>query len=233
MSAAVPQFDESVARLRPEQRHALARYWARRARSELGARSGFAVIERALASAPSAPVVRELAAQALADERRHAQLCLELAALYGGRSVPTPTPAPFDAPRYGVEPELEALLQVIGMCCVNESLAVVFLQACVPSVESPQLRAVQRRHLADEVQHARLGWAHLAWVPAGLRARAREWVAPLIDTQRSAWRERVATLPEEGYPGHGLPPRAVIEAELMSAVDRVLVPGFAYLGVRV
>lgn len=227
----VPERDETVERLAAGDRRWLASYWRQRATSELNARQGFLALAASLEQYPSDPVVHQLVARALDDEIRHADLCTGLARLYAPEAWPPPeAPPPFDAPDYGATGPLKVALQITAMSCISETLAIVFLRACQQTIDSPVLRTLHRSHLSDELQHARLGWAHLAWCAPDLRQAVRPHLDGLITTHIQQWRTRIATLPEPGIPGHALPPRAQLDAAICEAADNLLRPGFAWLG---
>lgn len=208
-------------------------YWAGRARSELGARAGFEVVVADLRALGAAPEIRALADRALADETRHAEICLELARRHGGAAIEAPEPPPFEPPVYSGDERLDRILHVVSMCCINESLACAFLEGCLAEAGSAELAALQRRHLADEVNHARIGWALLASdaVGDGDRRAVAEWAPRLIAAQRDAWHRRIAELPAAGFPGRGLPPAETTAAIIDAAIRDLVIPGFAHVGI--
>ena len=68
-----------------------------------------------------------------------------------------------DPPRFGdAPPEANRLLHAVLNCCVNETIASAHLRATLKAAVSPLVREVIRLLLADEIDHARVGWAHLA-----------------------------------------------------------------------
>jgi hypothetical protein len=119
------------------------------------------------------------------------------------------------------------------MCCINESLACAFLERCLAEARPRHLAGLQRRHLADEVGHARVGWAMLASpLIAPVDRAAIAAAAPrLIEANVAAWRARIAELPPYGFPDHGLPAAAAIAATIDAAVDQIIRPGFAHVGI--
>jgi hypothetical protein len=119
------------------------------------------------------------------------------------------------------------------MCCINESIACAFIEACLGDAVGPLVRAVQRVHLSDEIEHARVGWAHLASarVDAATRRELARWLPRLLGANVANWRSRIDWLPEAGVPGHALPPRRVSFAVVLACVRDVVLPGFAHVGV--
>ena len=73
----------------------------------------------------------------------------------------------------------------------NETLAAGFVEACLEESEAPLVRTIQREHLQDEVQHARVGWAHLssASVDAKTRREIARFLPRLLGANLALWRK--------------------------------------------
>jgi hypothetical protein len=214
----------------------LADVWAERAKSELGAGSGFAILVTELYELGADPLVIRLATKAAHDEVRHAELCRVLAEKYRGAPVPMPRPKRVGMPVHeGADETLRMHLHVLGLCCINETIATGFVEACLHTVNAPLVRAIQREHLADEVEHARVGWAHFASdvVDDRTRAAVAEWAPRLVAVNRRIWHERIHTLPEEGVPAHGYPPRVRLVHTVDETIRDVVLPGLRHVGVHV
>jgi hypothetical protein len=135
--------------------------WAFRWQVELEAEVRFArLADRLEATAAGAPLA-PLARRAALDERRHAERCAELAAAWGSAVSGLVAPPPEVAPP-GLEPEDATCYELVAACCVAETGSVAVLTSLLPSAREPRLRAVLHELAADEVDHARLGWAALA-----------------------------------------------------------------------
>jgi hypothetical protein len=247
----LPTHDPAIDALAPDTRAQLARIWADRARSELGAGSGFAIVVTELYALGADPKVLALATRAAHDEVKHAELCHLLACAYAGAHLSMPRPKRVGMPVHaGADDTLRAHLHVVGLSCINETIAAAFVEACLLHAEAPLVRAIQTEHLADEVEHARVGWAHLASIPPGppgppgaprapraagapVRAAVAAWVPRLIDANVAHWRDRIAALPAAGVPGHAYPPRPEMLAAVDRAVAELVLPGFAHVGLAV
>ena len=72
------------------------------------------------------------------------------------------------------------------------------LDRAVRGRDDHELREIHRRHLADEVHHARVGWAHVASLPADVRAVVTPYLEEILRAQVIGWESRLATLPEAG-----------------------------------
>ena len=141
----------------------VAATWAQRHGAECAASQRYARLARELRfqRAPSELVVR--AETASEDEARHAELCLTLAKRYGweGDAVEMSAdeckaPSQFD--------EHDSLLyELVGFCCLSETLNAALLLAILEQATVPRIRDVVRSLLADEVKHGQLGWGMLQW----------------------------------------------------------------------
>src|SRR5262245_22679124 len=142
-------------------RQLAASVWRARHRFELDAAARFERLAHEMTELDARPEVIAMARQAAEDEVRHAELCGELVAHFGG---PTPSRALSTAPQIS-PPELDArgrlLYEVVALACVTETLSTALLGALVDQASDPVVRKAMHSILCDEVQHSRLGWAHL------------------------------------------------------------------------
>jgi hypothetical protein len=222
--------DPELARLPADVRRRVGEIWKERARSELGAGSGFAQVVVSLYSLGAKPEVLALATRAAHEEVEHARMCHELAELYLGEAIEMPRPKKVGMPAHaGATDMLRATLHVIGLSCINETIAAEFVARCLDASEADAVRQASSKHLRDEIGHARVGWAHLASgvLDAADRRAVAAWLPKLVRANARAWHERIATLPEEGVRGHGYPPAAELHAGVRHAFEAVIVPGFA------
>lgn len=226
--------DDSIARLPDEIRQAIAAHWLGRATSELRVALGFEALLPRLREVGAVAPVLELVVKAIDDERRHGGLCAQLASRYAGS--PREAPAPGDSPLqcFGAADEaLEVALLVIGMCCINESIASAWLRACQRVATSPTAAFANRVHLRDEIDHARVGWAHLASdaVTPAMRVALRSWTGRMIRVNVAQWKEPDRFLPREGVPEHGHLSQVENDRVVNEAVREVVLPGFAHVGI--
>ena len=142
-------------------RHAGA-LWAHRAAAELDAAARFARLVTLLRAAGARAVVVDMARAAVDDEHRHHTRCVALARRFGVSvtdAARIPAPALAAGPRSAVE---QALYETVAMSCVTESLSTALLMEIRAAVVDDEVAATVDEILRDEVDHARLGWAHLA-----------------------------------------------------------------------
>jgi hypothetical protein len=233
--ARLPLDDPSVDALDVATRQALSLHWEARATSELRVASIFAVLARELFETGADAPVMTICARAVSDEVRHAEICRLLAERYGDRDVSWPSPGPVPMPLHGTAPErLRPTLRAVAMGCINETIASAWLDACLKDATSPLARAAIRELIADDVHHARLGWAHLgsSRVTAQTRTEIAAWLPRLLHTAALPWIAIAGDLPD-GVPAHGVPKAATTRATVEAAVRSVILPGFEALGVSI
>lgn len=228
----LPLGDVSVGRLDDALRARIALHWERRARSEYRVGRSFAQLLPRLVAQGGHEAVVALCRRAADEETRHAEVCLALADAYrGGPGAVALEGEPL--PDFGCDEAFEVTLLVVGTCCINESVAIPWLTACVADARSPLTRAANRAHLREEIDHARLGWAYLASVSDDVKADLGPWLVPMLEANISRWEEPDPVLPGEGVAGHGLLSQHASLRAVHEALTDVVLPGFAHLGVDV
>jgi hypothetical protein len=186
-----------------------------------------------LVEAGADPNVLTLGARVCEDEDRHARMCLEIASSYAGRTIEAQAARhPQFAPLDGIKQPLRASLRVLGMCCIGETLAAVWMDRSYDATTVSSLRPWVRQHFADEVHHAQLGWAHFAStrVPPGAREAASRWLVPLVQANLNAW-----LAPDEhdlsGIDGHGIPTADENYELVRAALSEIVIPGCDRVGI--
>jgi hypothetical protein len=212
----------------PAEPDPIARAWRARARGEARVGRTFARLHDALGEHEVLPLVRERLRAAAGEEAEHGRLCDALAEAYGG----APLKAALPDGALPLETPLTRTLLLVGACCISESIACAYLDRCRAS--ATDARAVEALHglLRDEVGHAQLGWAHLAWLPrdTALWAGLTRSLPGLVERTRQAWRERIGTLHARPAPEHGYPSVDACIAVVDEAIDGLVLRGFRHLG---
>jgi hypothetical protein len=90
-----------------------------------------------------------------------------------------------------------------------------------------------REQLADEIDHARIGWAHLAQLPEDARRAVASWVPQMIATNTRMWTRRAPIAIEPAHAAHGVPEWPVVDEIVAVALDSLIVPGLRHAGISV
>ncbi len=231
----LPSGDTLVDALPDSLRAAIAKHWTRRVTSELQVSRAFAALVPRLRALQADTTVVSMMERAATEEIAHAELCLHLAEVYAGAPVTMPD-VPFAMPHFGFDDErLEVALHVTGLCCVNETLATAYLERCLSLARAPVAVAANRMHLREEIDHARLGWAHLSSraVTPDLREQLSTCVPRLLAANVPLWEREDAFLPSEGVPDHGLPSHEDACRTARAATRDLVIPGFRHVGIEV
>jgi hypothetical protein len=232
--ADLPFDDPSVAALSSAQRAAIAGHWKHRARSELQVGRAFAAMVPVLRERRASSAVIDRLERGAEEEVRHSEICAQLAETYLGEAVVRPVIDSVPLPRFDVgDEELETALLVAGMCCVNETIATAWIGACLAAAQSPLAVMANRIHLHDEIEHARLGWAHLASdaVSDATRRALGPCLPRLLEANAPGWERDDLSLPAEGVPAHGHLAADVSRGVFVAAVADLILPGFDHVGV--
>jgi hypothetical protein len=232
MTDVLPVDDPVIPTLTASARRAAAQAWAWRAASEKTAAIVFERIAEGLARDGATVEVLALASAAVDEERAHADLAHAVACRYAGAALPAPQVRTLDMPRFGAaDARTCRLLFLVLHSCINETVAAAYLRACLQEARAPSARAAVRLLLADEMNHARIGWAHLASPHVGPADRAHVHAAlpVLLRLARAAWRAPIPdTVGLEA--GHGCLTEASSLATVTEALERIVLPGFEGLG---
>jgi len=212
-----------------EQCARVAAYWWQRAEGEITSWVGFQHVLSDLRAEGSPAAVIALAERAVEDEYRHALFCRDWAA-HLGREVPAlPTPRSTEPITFrGATAEENRLLR-IALCCLTETVGCFILRQVRPQLTDPELRKLNRRHLADELRHSRVGWGHLASLSDEKRLTLRRWLPALLRVSEHT----CCTGPEEPWEdlvrfGYFTP--RLLRAAYDQALEEVIRPGLAHLG---
>lgn len=226
--------DPWVEALSPEHREAVSLRWEARVKSELQVGLSFTDLSERLELAGIGGPVLKLARESAQQERRHAELCHELAELYGERSISLPDMSDWAPIRFGrSNAELELLVALLGQTCISETIASGWLRACVRRIESPRVRAAYALHLREELNHARVGWTFLAAHPpsADMRRALSASLNAQVEANVNAWVDEANFLSGDALPAHGFLSRADSIDAVHSTVERVIYPGFELHGI--
>jgi hypothetical protein len=211
-------------------RRAAGEAWAFRTRVERDAARRFARLADAIAAFDPESPVPDLLRRAAEDERRHTVLCAQLADAYGqpaGDADPEPAPI---APR-ALAPRAAALYEIVAACCVTESESVATLTTLLSEEAEPPVEAALREIAKDEVQHARIGWAHLAREATSCDV---SFLAPYIPAMLAGAAPGLYSTegPEDrALLRHGVLPPSLKRAVFAGALEEIVFPGLEKFGI--
>ena len=116
---------------------------------------------------------------------------------------------------------------------LNETTASAFLEVCVARAEAPLAKAALRELLSDEIDHGRIGWAHLASLDEAGRAEVGPWMLPMAYLNLRIWKQESPHDPShtDVLTMHGVPPASVLHEALVGALRDLIVPGLDALAI--
>jgi hypothetical protein len=231
---ALPDADASIDRLDEAERRFAANYWLRRAAGELASTRGFRWIADACTGLDADPQLIALAERAVRDEDRHGEICRRVATRYHGGEVTPVVPPPNERePLVPGDPELGVALYIVESCCLSEAIGAVTIEAALRDTTAPLARAALRELLADEVVHARIGWAYVAAPQLGGRYRDAigERLPDLLRSMFDYWLLLVGEPTPAAARAHGCLPLEGLEDWIGVAFEDIALPGFAHLGI--
>jgi hypothetical protein len=226
----LPEYDSVIDATPEALRNEVARTWERRAQEELKVAAAFSVLSREILETCADPTVLGIVSRAVNDEVRHAEVCRALASKYRGAEVAWPGEVRIEPSSRRDDRRLRTVFHVVSMCCVNEVIASTFLEASLAGARSPSARAAVGELLADEVEHARVGWMFVAKQPAPLRAAIEANLVTLVQPIWQCWWEPGPMTLLQGAPAHGLPSLEATRACAATALREIVAPGFAAIG---
>ncbi|MGC4095291.1 MAG: hypothetical protein QM756_46680 [Polyangiaceae bacterium] len=172
--------------LNAEQRELLSAYWWRRAEGEMTSWVGFRHVLADLRVERAPEPILALAERAVDDEHRHALWCREFALKFGysaGAELKPRSLQPFEVK--GMSGEQNRWLRIL-LCCFTETVGCFILRHVRPRMVEPEFLRNNQRHLADELQHSRVGWGYLATLNGEQHAFLRRHAPSVLELLPSA-----------------------------------------------
>jgi hypothetical protein len=229
-SRPLPDSDPTIDALDDDARRVLTNSWLGRSAAERRAADIFTLVHRSLVAVAEQPALIELAERGIDDELRHAELCLLVARRYAGRDVEAPRFELVPPEHKGASEDLRYSLWIVGQCALNETTASAFLEECLEQSTAPLAHAALRELLSDEIDHARIGWAHLAGMSPERRRTIAQWIPAMLAANRREW-SKAAAADDDRYAAHGYISRASLAKALESAERDVIKHGLARVGI--
>lgn len=209
------------------QRAIVAEYWWRRAASEITSWVGWQHVLEDLRAEGSPGTVLKLAERAVHDEYQHAVWCRDWAERFGHQGGEV---RPRGDERFAFPDATDSDNRIcrIALCCFTETVGCFTLQQVRPLVRDPALRKLNRRHLADEMQHSRTGWAHLSTLDVHGRESLRRYLPRLLALLPRVCCGRAGEEHEDLVPFGYFTARVLTSAH-DEAVRSVILPGLEHL----
>jgi len=226
----------TCADLTARQRAVLARDWQRRKQQEHLAVGAFAMLATELAADGCSEIVLSLVTRAASDEVAHAEVCGHLAEAFLGRPLPKREKGlPKLPPHTGLSVRDRGLLHLVEMCCIGETLTTCFFTESIARTTSAPMREALTFLLEDEIDHGRVGWAHLGDSTRAERARVSAALPTLLE-RTVGWLPvaiKRAVAGDEQLESYGyLRPSTVIDL-YRTCLREVVLAGFDDLGIDI
>jgi hypothetical protein len=208
--------------------------WTARHAIEREASARFKVLGDRLVEAGAPDVISSIAQRAALEESRHQAHCQNVVHRLGGPTLQTAQALIEYAPPF-LSAKERLLYEVVAQCCVAETESTTTLVTLMDAVQSPELRPIIQELSRDEVQHARLGWAFLAWCrqegqdPSFLSRFIPSMVEACGGAQLFKPPAGAADAPE--LLAHGVVPSSMRLRLYVQTLENVIFPGFEQLGV--
>jgi hypothetical protein len=232
-SRPLPETDPTIDALSSKERARLAETWLLRAAMERRVGDSFGVVRDALRRRNAPEELVALAERAIDDESRHEELSRVVASRFAGKELTLPRRLPLEVPAHkGATPELRDTLHIIGQCVFNETTASAYLECSLDHATDGTLaKSALRELLSDEIDHGRIGWAHLSSCDERTRAAVAPWLHAMAFTNLKEWRNETPYdgSHTEAMTKQGVPPAKVVHEALVDALRTLIIPGFEQL----
>lgn len=171
-----------------------------------------------------------LAERAVKDEQQHALWCRDWAVRFGhpGGEVRPRSTRPL---AFAGASERENRLLRISLCCFTETVGCVILRLIRPRISEPELLELNHRHMADELQHSRVGWGYLATLSETQKAYLTSQLGALLQLLRVTCCEGDEQDDESLVPFGYFTPRLLRTAH-DEALHELILPGLAHLNIQ-
>jgi hypothetical protein len=176
----IPWEETHAPTLPSDLRAELARIWSERIPTEYRSITGFSTLSFDFIAAGAPVDLVAVCHRVCIDELRHTELAVKMVDIYGGRRPPLPR----DIATLPADESLTAVAQAcrsaVLLSCLGETFACVELSMLRERATDPVVRGVLTVFLADEIVHARVGWAYLAHAIKTADDKTRTSVAAAI-----------------------------------------------------
>ena len=230
----LPEGDRAAETLADADRAFAARQWLGRASGELESTRAFRWIAEACEEIGAGAEMIALARRAVADEERHGEICRRVAVAYAGTdAIPEVSPLTTVALHVPDDFPLSVALYIVESCCLSETIGAVTIESALRASTAAMPRAALRELLADEINHARMGWAYLGAPHLGgrLRTEIAEHLPACLQAMFDYWKQLVADATPPATVAHGVLPFEQLDELIRTAFEDIALPGFRHVGI--
>ncbi len=158
----VPWEETHAPRLDPALRAELARIWGERIPTEYRSITGFSTLSFDFIAAGAPVDLVAVCHRVCIDELRHTEMAVKMVEIYGGHQPPLPREISSMPADESLTAVAQACRSAILLSCLGETFACTELAMLRNRTVDPVVHGVLTVFLADEIVHARVGWAYLA-----------------------------------------------------------------------
>jgi hypothetical protein len=176
----IPWEESHAKRLDAGLRAELARIWGERIPTEYRSITGFSTLSFDFIAAGAPVDLVAVCHRVCIDELRHTELAVKMVELYGGHIPPLPREISSMPADESLTAVAQACRSAILLSCLGETFACTELAMLRDRAVDPVVRGVLTVFLADEIVHARVGWAYLAHALKTADERTKTSVAEAI-----------------------------------------------------
>lgn len=176
----IPWEETHAPKLDPDVRAELARIWAERIPTEYRSITGFSTLSFDLIAAGAPVDLVAVCHRVCIDELRHTELAVRMVEIYGGTLPELPREISVLPSDESLNVVAQACRSAILISCLGETFACTELAMLRDRAVDPVVAGVLRIFLADEIVHARIGWAYLAHAFKTADENTRKAVAAAI-----------------------------------------------------
>ncbi len=176
----VPWAESHAPSLEPDVRAELGRIWGERIPTEYRSITGFSTLSFDFIAAGAPVDMVAVCHRVCIDELRHTELAVRMVDLYGAVRPPLPREISSLPADESLSAVAQACRSAIVLSCVGETFACTELSMLRDRAVDPVVRQVLTIFLADEIMHARVGWAYVAHAMKTADATTRESVAAAV-----------------------------------------------------
>jgi hypothetical protein len=176
----IPWEESHAPRLEPGLRAELARIWGERIPTEYRSITGFSTLSFDFIAAGAPVDLVAVCHRVCIDELRHTELAVKMVETYGGHLPPLPREISSMPADESLTAVAQACRSAILLSCLGETFACTELAMLRDRAVDPVVHGVLTVFLADEIVHARVGWAYLAHALKTADERTKRQVAEAI-----------------------------------------------------